>query len=160
MQEASEAELEVVARWLRQTLMGSKAVRDVMSKKVEAPVAKKPAAPMAMYLGSDSDDDDEEDEEPRVSKKRKATTAHAASKRRRAPSYEESSEESSDEPSEEPSDEPSDESGMETESGDEWDEYCKVCGKGGELICCDGCPASFHLRCAHLRVGAGREVKA
>ena len=39
MQGASEAELEVVARWLRQTLMGSKAVRDVMSKKVEAPVA-------------------------------------------------------------------------------------------------------------------------
>lgn len=49
---------------------------------------------------------------------------------------------------------------METEPGDEWDEYCKVCGKGGELICCDGCPASFHLRCAHLRVGTGREVKA
>ena len=155
MQGASEAELEVVARWLRQTLMGSKAVRDVMSKKVEAPVAKKPVVPrMAMYLGSDSSDD--EDEEPRASKKRKAKTAHAASKRRRAPSYEESSDESSDEPS----DEPSDESGMETEPGDEWDEYCKVCGKGGELICCDGCPASFHLRCAHLRVGTGREVKA
>lgn len=151
MQGASEAELEVVARWLRQTLMGSKAVRDVMSKKVEAPVAKKPVVPrMAMYLGSDSSDD--EDEEPRASKKRKAKTAHAASKRRRAPSYEESSDE--------PSDEPSDESGMETEPGDEWDEYCKVCGKGGELICCDGCPASFHLRCAHLRVGTGREVKA
>ena len=155
MQGASEAELEVVARWLRQTLMGSKAVRDVMSKKVEAPVAKKPVVPrMAMDLGSDSSDD--EDEEPRASKKRKAKTAHAASKRRRAPSYEESSDESSDEPS----DEPSDESGMETEPGDEWDEYCKVCGKGGELICCDGCPASFHLRCAHLRVGTGREVKA
>ena len=98
MQGASEAELEVVARWLRQTLMGSKAVRDVMSKKVEAPVAKKPVVPrMAMYLGSDSSDD--EDEEPRASKKRKAKTAHAASKRRRAPSYEESSDESSDEPS-------------------------------------------------------------
>lgn len=28
-----------------------------------------------------------------------------------------------------------------------------MCGKRGRLICCDGCPSSFHLACAHLKVG-------
>lgn len=24
---------------------------------------------------------------------------------------------------------------------------CCLCNQGGSLLCCDGCPASYHLRC-------------
>ena len=26
-------------------------------------------------------------------------------------------------------------------------EFCRVCKEGGELLCCDSCPNSYHLRC-------------
>jgi len=29
-------------------------------------------------------------------------------------------------------------------------DWCDVCGSSGNLICCDGCPAAFHLCCVHL----------
>jgi hypothetical protein len=25
--------------------------------------------------------------------------------------------------------------------------YCAACSEGGELLCCDGCPAAYHMRC-------------
>ena len=89
-------------------------------------------------------------------KPRKTTQRNA----RRVQSF--SEDESSDEPSSEPSDESSEEESAATsdddsdddeqEPSDEWDDRCHVCGKGGNLICCDGCPLSFHLRCVKLRV--------
>ncbi|XP_024520610.1 uncharacterized protein LOC112342677 isoform X1 [Selaginella moellendorffii] len=34
---------------------------------------------------------------------------------------------------------------------DESDECCGLCGEGGQLICCDHCPATFHLHCILLK---------
>uniref|UniRef100_K3WA69 PHD-type domain-containing protein n=1 Tax=Globisporangium ultimum (strain ATCC 200006 / CBS 805.95 / DAOM BR144) TaxID=431595 RepID=K3WA69_GLOUD len=33
---------------------------------------------------------------------------------------------------------------------DQWDVDCSVCGLGGELLCCDGCPRAFHVACIDL----------
>ena len=30
------------------------------------------------------------------------------------------------------------------------DDVCAVCGEGGNLVCCDSCPQSFHAACAGL----------
>jgi PHD-finger len=26
-------------------------------------------------------------------------------------------------------------------------DYCMLCGIGGSLLCCDACPAAYHMRC-------------
>ena len=31
------------------------------------------------------------------------------------------------------------------------EDSCTSCGAGGALLCCDGCPAAFHLACVGLR---------
>ncbi len=31
------------------------------------------------------------------------------------------------------------------------EEQCGACGKGGDLICCERCPAAFHAPCAGYR---------
>ncbi|NXT76601.1 AIRE regulator, partial [Zapornia atra] len=36
---------------------------------------------------------------------------------------------------------------LDTAPHQENEDECAVCGDGGELICCDGCPRAFHLAC-------------
>lgn len=48
--------------------------------------------------------------------------------------------------------EPKDEDDEEEEGGGEEEEddhmeFCRVCKDGGELLCCDACPSSYHLHC-------------
>ena len=26
-------------------------------------------------------------------------------------------------------------------------DHCALCGMGGSLLCCDACPAAYHMRC-------------
>uniref|UniRef100_A0A8D2J3Y3 Chromodomain helicase DNA binding protein 5 n=1 Tax=Varanus komodoensis TaxID=61221 RepID=A0A8D2J3Y3_VARKO len=46
--------------------------------------------------------------------------------------------------------EPKDEEDEDEEMGEEEDdhmEFCRTCKDGGELLCCDTCPSSYHLHC-------------
>ena len=36
---------------------------------------------------------------------------------------------------------------QEVDEEDEHMEFCRVCKEGGELLCCDSCPSSYHLAC-------------
>lgn len=33
------------------------------------------------------------------------------------------------------------------EEEDDHMEFCRVCKDGGELLCCDSCPSSYHIHC-------------
>ncbi|XP_067267229.1 chromodomain-helicase-DNA-binding protein 4a isoform X1 [Chanodichthys erythropterus] len=39
------------------------------------------------------------------------------------------------------------EAGGEAEEDDHHMEFCRVCKDGGELLCCDSCPSSYHIHC-------------
>ena len=50
------------------------------------------------------------------------------------------------------------EENLDYEVDDDENDLCEVCGDGGNLICCDGCPRAYHCKCIGVRESQLPEV--
>eukprot|EP00117_Sycon_ciliatum_P030313 scpid13509/ scgid23933/ Chromodomain-helicase-DNA-binding protein 5; ATP-dependent helicase CHD5 len=111
-----------------------KAVTDLRAKERSRTKAKQ-ASESEMSMGSESESDqDTQSPAPKRKSKRKAVKIKETSV--------ESSRGGTDQ-----SASPSEAEAEVEESEDDYDEFCKVCREGGDLLCCDNCPCTYHMTC-------------
>ena len=160
LQQTSEIGLEVLLRWILHVLKTNHPFMEMVTKVIKNPLKSATAKPaheetsIRELLEEGSEESDEY--VVKQGNKRSTKVRTVRSKRRRIQNESESEESDSDSDSDIESEESDGDSGSEE---DEWDDKCSVCGKRGRLICCDGCPSSFHLACAHLKVNLMRIIE-
>ena len=166
LQQTSEIGLEVLLRWILHVLKTNHPFMEMVTKVIKSPLESATAKPAhketsIRELLEEGSEEESDEYVVKQGNKRSTKVRTVRSKRRRIQSESES-EESESEDSESDSDIDTDSEESDGDSGseeDEWDDKCSVCGKRGRLICCDGCPSSFHLACAHLKVNLMRIIE-